>query len=244
MKGKGQGKGPSPYGHPYPYEETTDHPYDSQFDQNTDYDDKDQDKLPQWLIDLQYGGKGKTGKKKHKGKCPKTCTRKPYSTTSTWSSEPTSSEDEPTTTDEPTMPPPTTLITITSDDNPHVPSTPDYPPKPTSTGKGGLPAGYVTSGDTWTGTTLKNLCPKQCNPFNPAENFCDSQSTGCTTSGGSKYYCACRAGYKLSGAADKDFSQQFKVPGQPYVYTWPGAKCDELCDDPLCNEVMLRAICV
>lgn len=253
-KGKGQGKSPSPYGHPYPYEETTDHPYDSQYDQNTDYDDKDQDDLPQWLTDLHKGtkdNKGKKGKKKAKGKCPKTCTRKPYSSTSTQSSEPTAtgdttttSEDGPTSTDEPTQAPPTTFITITTEDNPNVPSTDDSSSTPTSTGRAGLPAGYVTSGDTWTGSTLASLCPKQCNPFNPAENFCDTQSTGCTTSGGSKYYCACRAGYKLSKAANKDFSQQFKVPGQPYVYTWPGAVCDELCDDPLCNEIMLRAVCV
>ena len=243
--------GPPAYGRPYPYEETTDHPYDSQFDQNTDYDDHDDDKLPQWLVDLQNGksttgksSKGKKGKKKAKGKCPKSCIR--TSTLSTFTSEPTdfwstTSEDTPTPTDEPIFTP-TTFITIATDNSPLVPSTDNNPSSPTSTGKAGLPAGYVSSGDTWTGTTLAGICPKTCNPFNPAENFCGT-TTGCTTTGGRNYYCACRAGYKVGAAADKDFSQQFKVPGQPYVYTWPGAVCDELCEDQLCNEVMLRSQC-
>lgn len=236
--------GPPAYGRPYPFEETTDHPYDSEFDQNTDYDDHDHDKLPQWLIDLQNGktktAKGKKGKKKAKGKCPKSCIRP----SSSWTISPTASS----TSDPLIFLKPTTFITITTtDDSSSSPSSiDDFPSSPSSTGSSGssgLPAGSVSSGDTWTGDTLAGLCPKTCNPFNPAENFCGI-TTGCTTTGGRNYYCACRAGYKVGKAADKDFSQQFKVPGQPYVYTWPGAECDTLCEDQLCNEVMERAQCL
>jgi hypothetical protein len=99
------------------------------------------------------------------------------------------------------------------------------------------------SGDTFTGDTLAGVCPKQCNPFNPTENICDG-STSCATAGGSKYYCACRAGFMLSETSAKDFSKQFKVPGQAYVYVYPGAKCDKPCAGSLCDEVIVRGQCV
>ncbi|KAL5383708.1 hypothetical protein DPSP01_005812 [Paraphaeosphaeria sporulosa] len=140
---------------------------------------------------------------------------------------------------------PTTLLTLTSPKPDEPTEAPVLPPADAApTEKAGFPAGDVSSGDTFTGSTLAGVCPKQCNPFNPTENLCDHDSTGCTTAGGSKYYCACRAGFKLSDGANKDFSKQFKVPGQPYVYVWPGAKCDKPCESGLCDEVLVRDQCV
>ncbi|KAL1593873.1 hypothetical protein SLS60_010606 [Paraconiothyrium brasiliense] len=165
------------------------------------------------------------------------------------SSEAPSVEGAPTAvTGTPDFAAPTTFVTLASEKEGEAPATEvkggDSPEATGDAGKGGLPAGKEDSGDTFTGSTLAGVCPKQCNPFNPAENLCDHESSGCTTAGGSKYYCACRAGYKLSDSSNKDFSKQFKVPGQPYVYVFPGAKCDKQCDDGLCDEVMVREHCV
>jgi hypothetical protein len=94
----------------------------------------------------------------------------------------------------------------------------------------------------YTGKTFDTVCPATCNPFNPAENFCDS-TTSCTTTGGSNYHCACRAGFRADGYNAKDFSKQFKVPGQPYVYLAVNVKCDTPCSDNTCSEVMERPQC-
>lgn len=94
----------------------------------------------------------------------------------------------------------------------------------------------------YTGDTLATLCPNTCNPFNPVENFCDI-TTGCTTTGGSKYYCACRAGFRADKFNAKDFSKQFKVAGQPYVYLAVRTSCDTPCDDLSCSEVLERNHC-
>ncbi|KAL5445086.1 hypothetical protein PMIN07_003637 [Paraphaeosphaeria minitans] len=140
---------------------------------------------------------------------------------------------------------PTTLLTLASPKPDEPTDAPAGPPANAApTDKPGFTAGDVSSGDTFTGSTLDGVCPKQCNPFNPTENICDHESSGCTTAGGSKYYCACRAGFKLGDGANKDFSKQFKVPGQPYVFVWPGAKCDKQCDSGLCDEVLVRDQCV
>ncbi|KAF2448749.1 hypothetical protein P171DRAFT_470427 [Karstenula rhodostoma CBS 690.94] len=159
---------------------------------------------------------------------------------------PSSSADDskPAITTAPNFAAPITLVTLASPKPDEAPASEGPPAGAAPTKKPGFPAGDVSSGDTFTGSTLAGVCPKQCNPFNPAENLCDSASSGCTTAGGSKYYCACRAGYKLNDGANKDFSKQFKVPGQPYVYVWPGAKCDKQCEDGLCNEVLVRNQCV
>ncbi|PSN74380.1 hypothetical protein BS50DRAFT_581199 [Corynespora cassiicola Philippines] len=130
---------------------------------------------------------------------------------------------------------PTTLITTTSTTTPD-----DFAAQATP---GAAAPGYVTEGDTWTGDSLANICPKTCNPFDPALNKCGT-GTGCTTTGGSHYYCACRAGYRLNDYAAKNFAVQFHVPGQPYVYTAPGLVCDTLCSDSLCSEVMTRPKCL
>jgi len=94
----------------------------------------------------------------------------------------------------------------------------------------------------YTGDTLAGICPKTCKPDDPAQNFCDI-TTSCTTTGGSKYYCACRAGYMASAWNAKDFSKQFHVDGQPYVYVAPGVVCDQVCDDQTCTAVLTRPAC-
>ncbi|KAH7071379.1 hypothetical protein BKA63DRAFT_71848 [Paraphoma chrysanthemicola] len=92
------------------------------------------------------------------------------------------------------------------------------------------------------GETLATICPKQCNPFDPAANKCDITSS-CTTTGKGKYYCACRAGFRASAWNEKDFSKQFKFAGQPYVYTAEGVVCDKVCKDQTCSEVLSRPLC-
>ncbi|KAH7079606.1 hypothetical protein FB567DRAFT_582327 [Paraphoma chrysanthemicola] len=92
------------------------------------------------------------------------------------------------------------------------------------------------------GETLATICPKQCNPFDPAANKCDITSS-CTTTGKGKYYCACRAGFRASAWNEKDFSKQFKFAGQPYVYTAEGVVCDKVCKDQTCTEVLSRPLC-
>jgi hypothetical protein len=94
----------------------------------------------------------------------------------------------------------------------------------------------------YTGDTLDSVCPKQCNPFDPAQNKCDI-TTSCTTTGNNKYFCACRAGYRSSEWNEKDFSKQFKFDSQPYVYTAEGVVCDQLCSDQTCSEVIARPQC-
>ncbi|KAJ4377924.1 hypothetical protein N0V83_000754 [Neocucurbitaria cava] len=127
---------------------------------------------------------------------------------------------------------------------------PRPPPFPTTMATSPRPAppyvqsytSVLTSDVDWTGATLAGVCPKTCDPFNPALNKCDS-TTSCSTSGGTNYYCACRAGFMASGWNAKDFSKQFIVPGQPYVYVAPGVACDQPCADPSCGEVLTRPAC-
>jgi len=102
------------------------------------------------------------------------------------------------------------------------------------------PSGYGTPG--YEGSTIAGICPKQCNPFDPAQNKCDI-TTSCTTTGKDKYYCACRAGFRTSAWNPKDFTKQFKFAAQPYVYVAPGEVCDQVCSDQTCTEVMMRPAC-
>ncbi|KAF1830526.1 hypothetical protein BDW02DRAFT_572930 [Decorospora gaudefroyi] len=125
----------------------------------------------------------------------------------------------------------TTLVTLTST-TPYFTSTPSaYPDS--------------DSDQSWTGDTIAGICPKTCNPFYPNLNFCDI-TTSCTTTGGpnNRYYCACRAGYRSSKWNPKDFSKQFHVPGQPYVYVAAGVVCDEVCVDQTCAAVLVRPKCL
>lgn len=107
-----------------------------------------------------------------------------------------------------------------------------------------VPGGHQGTGaqPDYTGDTLAGICPKTCDPFNPAANKCDITSS-CTTTGKGKYYCACRAGYRASAWNAKDFSKQFKFPDQPYVYTAEGVVCDKVCSDQTCTEVLSRPQC-
>lgn len=162
---------------------------------------------------------------------PDESTQAPYEPTSV-PDEPTQAPYEPTPVpDESTQAPyePTTLVT-------------QYQPQPSpeQTGYAGSDSGSP-AGD-YTGDTLDTVCPSTCNPFNPAENFCDV-TTGCATTGGSKYYCACRAGFRADNYNAKDFSKQFKVAGQPYVYLAVSTSCNTPCSDQTCSEVLERSQC-
>ncbi|KAF3054189.1 ADAM metallopeptidase with thrombospondin type 1, motif [Didymella keratinophila] len=146
--------------------------------------------------------------------------------------EPTAAPYEPTAAPyEPTAAPyePTTLATYYQPAQSY--------PQQTGGSDPGSPAGD------YTGDTLDTICPSTCNPFNPSENFCDV-TTGCTTTGGSKYYCACRAGFRADGYNAKDFSKQFKVAGQPYVYLAVSTSCNTPCSDQTCSEVLERSQCM
>jgi hypothetical protein len=123
-------------------------------------------------------------------------------------------------------------------------------PTPSSVGypeggsSGNIPttlATSVTAGG-YTGDSLDSLCPKTCNPTDPLANKCDI-TTSCTPTGSGKYYCACRAGFMASDWNPKDFSKQFKIASQPYVYTAEGVVCNEVCSDSTCDEVMVRPQC-
>ncbi|KAF1363636.1 hypothetical protein EJ07DRAFT_173519 [Lizonia empirigonia] len=168
-------------------------------------------------------------------------------TTYMWATGPTNVPDEPTyVPDEPTYVPDEPTSVPPTEATSEVPSEPTtlmtyYQPqaKPEQTGAYSDPGS--PAGD-YTGDTLDSLCPNVCNPFNPAENFCDI-TTGCTTTGGSKYYCACRAGYRADKYNAKDFSKQFRVAGQPYVYLAVSTPCNTLCSDSTCSEVLERSQC-
>jgi hypothetical protein len=101
---------------------------------------------------------------------------------------------------------------------------------------------HESSTPDYTGDTLDSVCPKTCNPMDPAANTCDITSS-CTTTGNGKYYCACRAGFRADAWNAKDFSKQFKLDSQPYVYTAEGVVCDKVCDDQTCSEVLSRPQC-
>jgi len=171
----------------------------------------------------EYGKKGKNSKYRKKGKgkgrCPKKCRGKgkgsPYGS-----------------------PTPTTLVPVATGYN----STKGPGPAPYGYPATG-PGTYGSNGDHFSnGETLAGLCPAVCNPFDPAANKCDG-TTSCATTGGSKYYCACRAGYRYDGVNPADFGLQFKVDGQPYVYGAIEKPCNTLCKDQTCSEVPVRKQC-
>jgi hypothetical protein len=127
-----------------------------------------------------------------------------------------------------------TTSTSTTTVNTLVTLTRPYPPS--------TPVPYPVD-DSYTDDTLAGVCPKQCNPFNPSLNYCDI-TTSCTTSGGTdKHYCACRADFKAD-YNDSDFFKHMHPSGQPFVYVTPGVVCDQLCDDTLCSEGMMRPGCL
>lgn len=96
--------------------------------------------------------------------------------------------------------------------------------------------------------TIGGLCPAECNPLDPSQNACDG-TTSCTTTSGlypSRYYCACRAGYRAD-YSPANFERQMRtdnVNTQARVYVGVGVVCDTLCSDPTCSEVVVRPQCV
>ncbi|PLN81385.1 hypothetical protein BDW42DRAFT_168968 [Aspergillus taichungensis] len=88
-----------------------------------------------------------------------------------------------------------------------------------------------------------------CNPLS-GENHCDI-TTSCINTG-TRFHCACRAGYKAS-ADNNDIRKQFRLNMPNYkflVFTPESTECNTLCDNPygagpdLCAEVPIRDRCV
>ncbi|KAF2816810.1 uncharacterized protein BDZ99DRAFT_2182 [Mytilinidion resinicola] len=70
-------------------------------------------------------------------------------------------------------------------------------------------------------------CPATCDPTS-GKNFCDV-STSCIGISGSKYLCACAAGFRASDTSPTDSIVQVRVDGFPWVLIKPGQKCSQLC---------------
>jgi hypothetical protein len=87
-----------------------------------------------------------------------------------------------------------------------------------------------------------------CNPLS-GQNHCDI-TTSCINTG-TRFHCACRAGYKASTDND-DIDAQFRlnVPNYTFLVFTPGnTVCNTLCDNPygagpdLCSEVPIYKFC-
>jgi hypothetical protein len=87
-----------------------------------------------------------------------------------------------------------------------------------------------------------------CNPVS-GQNHCDP-TTSCINTG-TRFHCACRAGYKAS-TNNKDITKQFRLPMKNYeflVFTPEFTQCNTLCNEwflpppNLCNEVPLYKQC-
>lgn len=92
-----------------------------------------------------------------------------------------------------------------------------------------------------------NICGT-CNPLS-GENQCDI-TTSCINTG-TRFHCACRAGYKAS-RRNLDVTQQFRLNVPDYsflVFTPENTVCDTLCrnhngfSDELCAEVPIYDQC-
>jgi hypothetical protein len=198
-------------------------------------DEEEDDDMSDWMT----GGKTKTTKKK----CPKKClgaTPTPSDSYSVVTPRPKGKKTS------------TKKLSGKTTRSPFPPFTyTGYPTEPTTTANPYPVQPIVTTLVTmtaeftgpYTGPTLAEICPKSCDPFNPALNKCDI-TTSCTTTGGNAYMCACRAGYRADGWNAKDFSRQAKIPGLPYVYVEAGQVCDTLCSDQTCSEVLERPKCM
>ena len=98
-----------------------------------------------------------------------------------------------------------------------------------------------------TANTIPPTC-KTCNPIS-GQNHCDV-TTSCINTG-TRFHCACRAGYKASTDND-DITKQFRLPMKNYeflVFTPESTECNTLCNEwflpppHLCSEVPLRTQC-
>ncbi|KAL4965628.1 putative adhesin [Aspergillus stella-maris] len=99
--------------------------------------------------------------------------------------------------------------------------------------------------------TAKPAPPPKCGTCNPisGQNSCDI-TTSCINTG-TRFHCACRAGYKAS-KKNKDITKQFRLPMPDYeflVFTPESTECNTLCDNPygyskeLCAEVPIYDKC-
>jgi hypothetical protein len=93
--------------------------------------------------------------------------------------------------------------------------------------------------------------PPKCGTCNPlsGQNHCDI-TTSCINTG-TRFHCACRAGYKAS-KDNHDVSKQFRLNMPNYqflVFTPESTECNTLCDNPygfgpdLCAEVPIYDKC-
>lgn len=93
--------------------------------------------------------------------------------------------------------------------------------------------------------------PPKCGTCNPisGENHCDI-TTSCINTG-TRFHCACRAGYKAS-KHNHDIGKQFRLNMKDYeflVFTPESTECNTLCDNPygmgpdLCAEVPIYDHC-
>jgi hypothetical protein len=93
--------------------------------------------------------------------------------------------------------------------------------------------------------------PPTCGTCNPVsgENHCDV-TTSCINTG-TRFHCACRAGYKAS-TNNNDITKQFRLPMKNYeflVFTPESTECNTLCNEwflpppKLCSEVPLYDKC-
>ncbi|KNG85891.1 putative adhesin [Aspergillus nomiae NRRL 13137] len=87
-----------------------------------------------------------------------------------------------------------------------------------------------------------------CNPLS-GQNNCDI-TTSCINTG-TRFHCACRAGYKAS-TNNNDITKQFRlnIPNYQFlVFTPESTSCNTLCDNPfgagpnLCAEVPIQNRC-
>lgn len=127
--------------------------------------------------------------------------------------------------------------------------TPGTEPKSCSDGAECTNSGEYQTGQQSSSGSSADICPQQCNPFNPADNHCHS-STSCVTTTGtstSKYYCTCPAGFRAANSVPEDFTKNFRTTNEQtraYVRVPPGVECTTPCADQLCTEVVVRDQCL
>lgn len=110
---------------------------------------------------------------------------------------------------------------------------------------------YTTFCKPWKDLKFCASSPKACGTCNPISglNKCDI-TTSCISTG-TKFHCACRAGFKAAGG-DNDSTTHFRLPWDNYrhlVFVPENTPCDVLCNSPngfspdLCAEVSLQNTC-
>ncbi|KAL2801693.1 putative adhesin [Aspergillus granulosus] len=89
-------------------------------------------------------------------------------------------------------------------------------------------------------------CPT-CNPLS-GQNHCHP-TTSCINTG-TRFHCACRAGYKASRSNERNRQFRLNMPGYQFlVFTPEYTECNTLCDNPygppssICSEVPVNDRC-